>query len=271
MHWSTRQQRRDPGEAPGADTVSPVVALRGASKRYRWDGPLVLRDVSVEVAAGALVKVRGVNGSGKSTLLRLLAGATVPTRGRRVAARSIAVGYSPERLAPPPPFSAAGYLQHHARLRGCTPAEGERRVLALAQRLALTSLLPERLGALSKGSLPKVVLIQLLTRIDPSFVLRRLTLAGLPAAAASAQKVRAAISTAVKVRERLNGSSVGCDWGLVQRTPLGAEPSRCPALGSTPHPAHRPHQPVEHQTPGRNPGPPGASEEQGRARFRPCW
>ena len=102
MHWSTRQQRRDPGEAPGADTVSPVVALRGASKRYRWDGPLVLRDVSVEVAAGALVKVRGVNGSGKSTLLRLLAGATVPTRGRRVAARSIAVGYSPERLAPPP-------------------------------------------------------------------------------------------------------------------------------------------------------------------------
>jgi ABC-type multidrug transport system ATPase subunit len=123
---------------------------------------LVLRDVSVEVAAGALVKVRGVNGSGKSTLLRLLAGATVPTRGRRVAARSIAVGYSPERLAPPPPFSAAGYLQHHARLRGCTPAEGDRRVLALAQRLALTSLLPERLGALSKGSLQKVVLTQAL-------------------------------------------------------------------------------------------------------------
>jgi ABC-type multidrug transport system ATPase subunit len=139
-----------------------VVELQTASKRYSWDGLWVLREVSVEVAPGTLVKVRGVNGSGKSTLLRLLGGATGPSRGRRVAARALTVGYAPERLAPPPPFSAAAFLVHHARLRGCTRADGKRHVQTLAARLALTSLLPERLDALSKGSLQKVVLVQAL-------------------------------------------------------------------------------------------------------------
>ena len=60
-----------------------VVELVGASKRYGWDGPWVLRDVAVAAPAATLIEVRGPNGAGKSTLLRLLAGATVPTRGRR--------------------------------------------------------------------------------------------------------------------------------------------------------------------------------------------
>ena len=45
-----------------------MVELRGASKRYRWDGPWVLRDVSVTVAPGSLVKVRGVNGAVGATI-----------------------------------------------------------------------------------------------------------------------------------------------------------------------------------------------------------
>ena len=140
----------------------PLVELRGVSARYGWDGPWVLRNVAAHVTPGTVVKVRGPNGSGKSTLLRLLAGATLPSRGRRVAAGSVTVGYAPERLAPPPPFSAAEYLRHHSRLRGHARAEGERTVARLADRLALTQLLPERLDALSRGSLQKVVLVQAL-------------------------------------------------------------------------------------------------------------
>src|SRR5579872_7518562 len=92
-----------------ATPAPPLVELRGVSARYGWDGPWVLREVATHITPGTLVKVRGPNGSGKSTLLRLLAGATVPSRGRRLTARSVTVGYAPERLAPPPPFSAAEY------------------------------------------------------------------------------------------------------------------------------------------------------------------
>ena len=93
--------------------------------------------MSVVVAPTTLVEVRGANGSGKSTLLRLLAGATVPTRGARLRAQRGGVGYAPERLAPPPPSQPQGYLREHARLRSLERAEAEGQILALSDRLAL--------------------------------------------------------------------------------------------------------------------------------------
>jgi ABC-type Mn2+/Zn2+ transport system ATPase subunit len=160
-----------------------VVRLRAAAKRYRWNGPWVLQGVDVAVEPSMLVEVRGPNGTGKSTLLRLLAGASLPSRGARIAAGTT-VGYAPERLAPPP-FTAAGYLRHHVRVRsrrrdwhleaerlgaargghvrrGANHAPHEREVAELAERLGFAHLLGERMTALSKGSLQKVVLTQAL-------------------------------------------------------------------------------------------------------------
>jgi ABC-type multidrug transport system ATPase subunit len=139
-----------------------VVSLHGAAKRYGRLGPWVLGDVSVRVDAGALIELRGANGSGKSTLLRLLAGISAPTRGRREAAPRLRIGYAPERLTPPPPFTAAAFIGHHVRLRGLDVAQGARAAHDLAERLALDRQLGERLSALSKGSLQKLVVIQAL-------------------------------------------------------------------------------------------------------------
>src|SRR3954470_4812346 len=102
--------------------MAALTSLTHVAKRYRLDRPWVLRDVDVEVQPGAVVEVRGVNGAGKSTLLRLLAGASLPSRGRRECAPGLAVGYAPERLAPPP-FTAAEYLRLHLRIRA-TPGYG---------------------------------------------------------------------------------------------------------------------------------------------------
>jgi ABC-type multidrug transport system ATPase subunit len=135
--------------------MAAVTSLSDVAKRYRWDRPWVLKDVDLEVRPGTVVEVRGVNGAGKSTLLRLLAGASLPSRGRRTTADGIAVGYAPERLAPPP-FTAAEYLRHHARIRGIPDDD------AVVEQLGFASLLGERMGALSKGSLQKVVLTQAL-------------------------------------------------------------------------------------------------------------
>jgi subfamily B ATP-binding cassette protein HlyB/CyaB len=50
--------------------------------RYRPDGPEVLREVSLDIAAGEVVGVVGRSGSGKSTLTRLVQRLYVPERGR---------------------------------------------------------------------------------------------------------------------------------------------------------------------------------------------
>lgn len=68
---SVPSERSDPG--------APAVALRDLSRRYGRQP--VLRGISLEVAAGRLVVLRGRNGSGKTTLLRLLATRLRPSRG----------------------------------------------------------------------------------------------------------------------------------------------------------------------------------------------
>jgi ABC-type transport system involved in cytochrome c biogenesis ATPase subunit len=60
---------------------APPLAADGVWWRYGRRGPWVLRDVSLAVGPGELLRVRGGNGGGKSTLLALLAGVVRPSRG----------------------------------------------------------------------------------------------------------------------------------------------------------------------------------------------
>jgi len=142
-----------------AMTAGAVVELQGVRKHYGFRQPWVLRGVNLVVDRGSIVELAGSNGAGKSTLLRILAGATLPTGGRRIGARPIAVGYVPERLTAPA-FSARAYLHHHVRLRCLDQHDGSMQILELAERLGAGGLLAERVGVLSKGSLQKIVAIQ---------------------------------------------------------------------------------------------------------------
>ncbi|MCP5197264.1 MAG: NHLP bacteriocin export ABC transporter permease/ATPase subunit [Gammaproteobacteria bacterium] len=71
----TGDEKADPGPLSGAIEVSHL------SFRYVPDGPLILKDISLEVAAGEFVALIGPSGSGKSTLLRLLMGFEQPEKG----------------------------------------------------------------------------------------------------------------------------------------------------------------------------------------------
>jgi ABC-type uncharacterized transport system ATPase subunit len=88
----TREQQAGTGTAPPTDGASPLIAMRGITKRF---GALVACDaVDLAVAAGTLHAIMGENGAGKTTLMRLLYGYYAPDageiylRGKRVQFRT---------------------------------------------------------------------------------------------------------------------------------------------------------------------------------------
>jgi ABC-2 type transport system ATP-binding protein len=136
------------------------VRLDGVGKRYGLRQPWIVRDVSVEVAAGQLIRLEGRNGSGKSTLLRVIAGITVPSAGR-VSGRP-ATGYVPERFPGGLAFSARDYLTHMGRIHGLRAAAARAAVDEWLDRLGAAEYAGSPLKTLSKGMCQKVALAQAL-------------------------------------------------------------------------------------------------------------
>jgi ATP-binding cassette subfamily B protein RaxB len=69
--------RADGGNCAGSAAIEAV----GVSFRYGDDGPWVLRDVHLRIAAGDCVAITGASGCGKTTLLKILMGLLPPTAG----------------------------------------------------------------------------------------------------------------------------------------------------------------------------------------------
>lgn len=129
--------------------------------RYGFRAPWVLRDVTLDVPEGRLIRAEGGNGGGKSTLLRLAAGVCEPTRGS-VRQRPARTAYVPERFPGALPFTAHDYLCHLGRVHGLRGAEPGQRATALLDRFGAGAFARTRLGELSKGTCQKVAVAQAL-------------------------------------------------------------------------------------------------------------
>jgi ABC-2 type transport system ATP-binding protein len=136
------------------------VRLEAVGKRYGLRQPWIVRDVSLDIKAGRLIRLEGRNGSGKSTLLRVLAGACLPSAGR-VTGRP-ATGYVPERFPPGLPFSAREFLSHLGRIHGLGRATLAGHVDDCLERLGAAEYARVPMRNLSKGACQKVTVAQAL-------------------------------------------------------------------------------------------------------------
>ena len=142
--------------------------LDGVGKRYGLRQPWIVRDVSLDVAAGQLIRLEGRNGSGKSTLLRVIAGITLPSAGR-VFGRP-GTGYVPERFPGSLAFSAHDYLMHMSRIHGQRGAAAAVAVDDLLGRLGAADYAGSPLRTLSKGMCQKVAIAQALMAPPPGLL-----------------------------------------------------------------------------------------------------
>ena len=81
----TQTAQKDPGELTGS------IEMVHVNFRYKSDGPLILKDVSLKASPGEFIALVGPSGSGKSTILRLLVQFETPESG--------SIFYDGQRLA----------------------------------------------------------------------------------------------------------------------------------------------------------------------------
>jgi heme exporter protein A len=138
----------------------PAIELRGLVRHF--GERTVLRDVSVELPAGATLAVLGRNGAGKSTLLRILAtllrphGGSLTVLGEPLPQRAFAVRGRLGLLAHDPllyrDLSGRENLGYHARLHGVADA----RVEALLEAVGMGARANEPVRLLSRGMVQRL-------------------------------------------------------------------------------------------------------------------
>jgi len=157
------------GAAPGAPPSTVLEVNRGtprlgdkvvecAGVSFRYDGPLVLRDVDLVLSRRERLGIVGANGTGKSTLVDILAGRSRPTTGTVEVGPTVVVGYYDQKGVT---------LDLQARVQdlvaGPHRSPGSLADIELMKRFAFTGELPfARVGTLSGGERRRLQLLLVL-------------------------------------------------------------------------------------------------------------
>ena len=148
--------------ADSATRTAPAVRLAGLTKRF-GAGPVVLDDVSLEVAEGEFLCLLGASGCGKSTLLNLVAGLDQPTSGTvEVPGRRPALMFQEPALFPW--LTAAQNVELALRLAGVGRRERAVRARELLAVVRLEGAGDKRVHELSGGMRQRVALARSLAQ-----------------------------------------------------------------------------------------------------------
>lgn len=150
-----------PVAAP-APAVDPAVRISHVTKRY-GSGPIVLDDISLDIAPGEFVCLLGASGCGKSTLLNLIAGLERTTAGSiETPDGGAAVMFQESALMPW--LTARQNVELALRLRGIPRAERRAEALRLLGTVNLTEAADKRPHELSGGMRQRVALARALAQ-----------------------------------------------------------------------------------------------------------
>jgi NitT/TauT family transport system ATP-binding protein len=148
-----------------APPPAPAVRIEGVSKRF-GAGPVVLDDVSLDIAPGEFVCLLGASGCGKSTLLNLIADLDKPTAGRiETPAEGAAVMFQESALMPW--LTARRNVELALRLRGVPRGERREKALSLLDAVNLADAAEKRPHELSGGMRQRVALARALAQDRP--------------------------------------------------------------------------------------------------------
>ncbi|MFC8680649.1 ABC transporter ATP-binding protein [Microbacterium ureisolvens] len=148
-----------------APAPAPAVRIDGVSKRF-GSGPIVLDDVSLDIAPGEFVCLLGASGCGKSTLLNLIAGLERPSAGRiQTPDEGSAVMFQESALMPW--LTARKNVELALRLRGVPRGERRDKALALLDTVNLADAAEKRPHELSGGMRQRVALARALAQDRP--------------------------------------------------------------------------------------------------------
>jgi branched-chain amino acid transport system ATP-binding protein len=162
----------------GAPAATATLELKGLSAGY--DGPPVIRDITLSVAPGEVVALMGANGAGKTTTLRVISGLLAPVAG------SVSVEGRDQAGVSPPARVRAGIVhvpQDRGIFFGLTVAEhfrldghGNDHEAACEHFPALRDLGGRRAGLLSGGEQQMLAIARALLRRPKLLLLDELSL-----------------------------------------------------------------------------------------------
>jgi len=145
-----------------SEPAQPLVRVDGVTKRY-GAGPIVLDDVSLDIAPGEFVCLLGASGCGKSTLLNLIAGLERPTAGR-ISTPSSGTAVMFQESALMPWLTAGRNVELALRLRGVPRGERRAEALRLLDTVNLADAADKRPHELSGGMRQRVALARALAQ-----------------------------------------------------------------------------------------------------------
>jgi NitT/TauT family transport system ATP-binding protein len=147
---------------PVIDLNAAAVSVKGVTKRF-GRGPVILDDVSLDVAPGEFVCLLGASGCGKSTLLNLVAGLDRTTQGEiTVQGERAALMFQESALFPW--LTATQNIELAMQLRGLGKAERRSEAARLLELVRLEGAGGKRPHELSGGMRQRVALARALAQ-----------------------------------------------------------------------------------------------------------
>jgi ABC-type Fe3+/spermidine/putrescine transport system ATPase subunit len=195
-------------QTPPSARIGSTVSLRGLHKSY--GDTMVVRDQSMEIAAGEFITLLGPSGSGKTTTLMMLAGFVEPDAGEilvggrdvsRVPARRRGLGFVFQQYLLFPHMTVGQNVAFPLELRGMKREEIRRAVADILTLVGLTGFEDRRPRELSGGQQQRVALARAMVYRPPVLLMDE------PLGALD-KKLRDQLQTEIKQLQRQLGLTV---------------------------------------------------------------